>query len=440
MIAGILEAMTSLTSTKEKLWTPIFVTILAALLFAFMVGQGVNCGSTVYLERTGGTVALAGIGAMVFSVAAGVMRIFCGPIVDRRGRRFAMLIGAVFLLVGTVGPLADNSGALFIVWRALQGIGFSAATTAANTAAADVLPFTRLGEGIGYAGLGQAVAMAIGPALALFLVSSNPPENLYFGLISCSVLFLILTLLCRYEKDPRMLPATSEYRVRWEQRQAEQMQPTGSDEGAAEACDPQRSRLRNLVDSIFEPTALRGTAVIVFMSAGFTFNVFYMGSFGNSLEVTNSGLYYTVMAIVMIGVRLVSGRFMDSTPPLRLMGIAAVGGITAFTLAICCGTHLFGELTEPLFYAIGIPFGIFMGLGLPVNQTIAVKLTPPDRWGAANALFMLGVDISGAISSVIWGFLIESQGYPVAFVGCILLQLVAFAVAFLVYPKKGARI
>lgn len=305
--------MTSLTAKKEKLWSPIFVTILAMLLFSFMVGQGVNCGSTVYLERTGGTVALAGIGAMIFSAAAGVMRICCGPLVDNRGRRFTLLIGAVFLLVGTIGPLVQNSGALFILWRALQGIGFSAATTAANTAAADVLPFTRLGEGIGYAGLGQAASMAIGPALALFLVSSDPPENLYYGLIACSFLFLLLALICRYEKDPQLLPGTSEYRVRWEQEHGSQTRLQEQERRAKETDAPATPApsmgfLRRLLDSVFEPTALRGTAVITFMSAGFTFSVFYMGSFGNSLGVANSGLYYTIMAVVMIGVRLISGR------------------------------------------------------------------------------------------------------------------------------------
>ncbi len=435
--------MTSLTAKKEKLWSPIFVIILAMLLFSFMVGQGVNCGSTVYLERTGGTVALAGIGAMIFSAAAGVMRICCGPLVDDRGRRFTLFIGAIFLLIGTIGPLVQNDGALFILWRALQGIGFSAATTAANTAAADVLPFTRLGEGIGYAGLGQAVAMAIGPALALFLVSSNPPENLYYGLAACSVLFLLLTLICRYEKDPQLLPKTSEYRVRWEQEQSNSAQPRERKSEAKGEDSPAASKaatgsLRTFLDSIFEPTALRGTAVIVFMSAGFTFNVFYMGSFGNSLGVANSGLYYTIMAAVMIGVRLISGHFMDSISPLRLMGIAASSGVAAFALAIGCGMQLFGSLTEPLFYAIGIPFGLFIGLGMPLNQTMAVKLTPPERWGAANALFLLGIDISGAVFSVIWGFLIESHGYPLAFAGCLFLQVIAFVVALIVYPKRDA--
>ena len=57
---------------------------------------------------------------------------------------------------------------------------------ASATAAADVLPLSRLGEGIGYSGLGQAIAMSIGPALAIFLISTDVPENFYFGLAGCS--------------------------------------------------------------------------------------------------------------------------------------------------------------------------------------------------------------------------------------------------------------
>lgn len=415
----------------ERLWSPIFVTIIAATLFAFMVGQGVNSGTTVYLERTGGTVALAGIGALSFSVAAGVMRLICGPVVDSRGRRIVMALGAALMLIGTAGPLICNEGAPFILWRALQGVGFSASTTAANTAAADVLPFSRLGEGIGYAGLGQAISMAIGPALALFLVSTNPPENLYFGLMACAALSLILSLLCRYEKDPTRLPATSEYRVRWERGTVRQ----GSGAAAEAAAEqPRMNPVRRMLDSIMEPTALRGTAVIFLMATVFSFNVFFMGAFGNSLHVANAGLYYTVMALVMIVVRVGAGRFMDTTSPLALMGVAAVCGAIAFGMGVGCATGAFGSLTEPLYYAMGLPFGICMGLGIPVNQTMAVKLTPPERWGAANGLFLLGVDLSNAIASVAWGFLIQNLGYVAALIGCIVMLVLSFTAAALLYP------
>lgn len=424
--------MQTRTHEPERLWSPIFVTIIAATLFAFMVGQGVNSGTTVYLERTGGTLAFAGIGALSFSVAAGIMRLICGPVVDTRGRRIVMALGAAIMLIGTTGPLICNEGAPFIIWRALQGIGFSASTTAANTAAADVLPFSRLGEGIGYAGLGQAISMAIGPALALFLVSTDPPENLYFGLIACAALSLILSLLCRYEKDPANLPPTSEYRVRWERRKAEPA-PSDPDTGPLERTGT--NPLHRMLDAIIEPTAFRGTFVIFLMATVFSFNVFFMGAFGNALHVTNAGLYYTVMALVMIAVRIGAGRFMDAVAPLKLMGVACVCGAIAFGVGVGCASGAFGSLTEPLFYGMGLPFGICMGLGIPVNQTIAVKLTPPERWGAANGLFLLGVDISNAIASVAWGFLIQSLGYAAALTGCIIMLALSFTAAALLYPR-----
>lgn len=417
----------------ERLWSPVFVTIIAATLFTFMVGQGVNSGTTVYLERTGGTLALAGIGALSFSVAAGIMRLICGPVIDSRGRRIIMMLGAALMLIGTAGPLLCNDGVPFIIWRALQGVGFSASTTAVSTAAADVLPFSRLGEGIGYAGLGQAISMAIGPALALFLVSTNPPENFYFGLMACAALSLGLSLLCRYEKDPARLPATSEYRVRWERRTARQENGAAADAATEET---RMSPVRHMLDSIMEPTAFRGTAVIFLMATVFSFNVFFMGAFGNALHVTNAGLYYTVMALVMIAVRVGAGRFMDTVPPLVLMGIASACGAIAFGVGAGCALGAFGNLTEPLFYAMGLPFGICMGLGIPVNQTMAVKLTPPERWGAANGLFLLGVDLSNAVASVAWGFLIQNLGYTAALIGCIIMLALSFAAAALLYPRE----
>ncbi len=421
--------MTPRTSQKERLWSPIFVTIIAAMLFAFMVGQGVNSGTTIYLEKTGGTVALAGIGAMVFSVAAGVMRLVCGPLIDGRGRRIVMVLGATIMLIGTIGPLFANDGVLFIIWRALQGIGFSASTTAANTAAADVLPFSRLGEGIGYAGLGQAISMSVGPALAIFLVSTNPPENLYFGLIACAGISLIFSLLCGYEKNPTNLPATSEYRTRWERR----ANKTDCTPKEAYKANP----LRRIFNAVIEPTAFRGTFVALLMAATFSFNVFFMGAFGTSLDVANAGLYYTTMALVMILVRISAGCFMDKITPIVLMGIAAASGIVAFGMGVGCTLGAFGALTEIMFYGMGIPFGICMGLGVPVNQTIAVKMTPSERWGAANALFMLGFDIGGAIASTVWGFMIQNIGYAAALIGCIVMLVLSFAAAAVLYPKRS---
>lgn len=79
----------------------------------------------------------------------------------------------------------------------------------------------RLGEGLGYAGLGQALAMTVGPALALFLVSTDPPENLYWCFSAVAAIGLCIAFFCRYESNPQKLPETSAYRLRWERERAE---------------------------------------------------------------------------------------------------------------------------------------------------------------------------------------------------------------------------
>ncbi len=436
---------TSKTSQRERLFSPIFLIIVAVMFFTFLVGQGVNSGTTVYLERVGGTATLAGIGAMAFSVAAAVMRLVCGPVVDARGRRIVMVAGALIMLAGTLGPLVVNEGAPFVVWRMLQGLGFSAASTAAATAVADVLPFSRLGEGIGYSGLGQALSMSIGPALAIFLVSTDPAENLYLGVTFCAAMALLLALFCRYEKHPQDLPPTSEYRVRWERgvvrtHAAEQTEPAHEElEVAAKAPASEavaKSRWQAMARAVIEPTALGGTLVIFVMATAFAFNVFFMGSFGNSLHVANAGLYYTIAAIMMILVRLTSGRFMDKVAPVKLMAVAAASGILAFLLGAGCAQGLFGGATEMVFYAMGVPFGLCMGLGLPVNQAVAVKMTPPERWGAANAMVLLGLDLSNGAASIIWGLMIEHVGFLAALVGCVLMLALSFLLACALYPKE----
>ena len=70
-----------------------------------------------------------------------------------------------------------------------------------------------MGEGLGYYGLGNALSLSVGPALALFLVAADPPETLFFALAGLSVVVFVLTLFCRYERHPARLPETASSRA-----------------------------------------------------------------------------------------------------------------------------------------------------------------------------------------------------------------------------------
>lgn len=415
---------------NERLWSATFVVIIACTLCCFLVGQGANAGTTVYLERIGGDTGIAGVGALIFSLAAAVSRIVAGPLADARGRRIVMLVGAVVMVVGTVGPLLGNSDVLFVIWRFLQGFGFAACTTATATAAADVLPLSRLGAGIGYYGLGQAISMSCGPALAIFLISTDPPENFYIGLSVCAVLALMLSLACRYEKHPAKLPETSEFRLRWEKGDV----PYLADKTEKEP--EKKITLKGLIDGIVEPAALPGTIPMMLIATSFGFGIFFMGVYGNWLGVANSGIFYTVAAISMIAIRLTSGKFMDKVRPIFIMGAAVIAGLACFSMMLACS--LVGEVPEMeyVFYAAGIPYGLSLGMALPINQTVAVRLSPASRWGAANGLYMLGNDVSIGFASLAWGFMAPTWGYTVTIIAVMICIAASFFAALICYPKE----
>lgn len=454
----------------ERLWSPLFVFIIVMTLCCFMVGQGLNSGTSVYLDHMGQGAALAGVLAAVFSASAAIARIACGPVIDNVGRVIVMIVGALFLLAGTILPALVSGTAVFAVCRVLQGIGFSAATTASATAASDVLPLSRLGEGIGYYGLGQALAMSIGPALALFLVNTDPAENLYLGMSAMAALALVFALLCRYEKNPERLPATSSFRQRFECVDAPGA--VGAAESAGLAAEDDAvgavaedgavgavaedgvagsavengaagslgrvsaigaAKKEGALKGFFEPRALPGMLPMLFLSPAFGFGIFFMGLYGTSLGYANAGLFYTVSAIAMIAVRLVSKAFMDRVAPFKIMAFTVLFGLIGFAMVF------FGGQSEVLFYAAGIPYGLCLGIAIPLNQSVSVKNTPAERWGAANAIYLLASDIGIGVASAIWGVVNEAAGFSVTIVCVMLCIVVSLAVAWFAYPGHGLK-
>lgn len=442
-------------SPREQLWSTTFVLVVVSTLCCFMVGQGLNSSTSVYVALYGGTAAYAGVLGAVFSGAAAVVRLLSGPLIDGRGRRIVMLVGFAVLIVGTVGPLFTHDVAPFVVFRILQGAGFSAVTTASATAAADALPASRMGEGIGYYGLGQALSMSVGPALTLALVSTDPPENLFIGVTAIAVIGLAMIFLCRYEKHPEMLPEGAVYRRRLEEGEseaarrgtAEALEATGR-AGAAEAAKATTSaaqskteeqpRRESIASRIFEKHALPGTLPMIVLSPAFGFVIFFVGLYGASLGVGNAGLFYTLSAVSMILVRLKSGAFMDRFAPIKILPFALACGLVAFGMLVACGTVLDGTpVRDAVFNLSGIVYGFCSGIALPLNQSVAVKNTPPERWGAANALFQLANDVGIGGACVIWGIVNDCFGVPVTICCAMCCIVASYFVARAVYPKES---
>ena len=442
-------------SGDVRLFSFVFIVIVGITLCCFVTSQGINAGTSVYINRLGGSATLAGIGAAVFSGSALIGRLIAGPLADSRSRILVITAGMITLFVGVVGAALSANLETLMIWRVLQGLGFSAATTASATAAADVLPVERLGEGIGYYGLGQAVAMSVGPAIAIALVSTDPPENLFWGLTVATVIGLVLCFFCRYEKHPETLPETSTYRRRAMEKfqdeprgggKVEGVERDGDDKvegaerdgGGEEPRNAKDGRREGFASRFVERGAFAGGIPIMFISPAFGFGIFFVGLFGASLGVGNAGLFYTLSALSMIAVRLSSRAFMDRVRPIKLFAVACAAGLFCYGMLFFTSLGSFtGIGLDAIFYIAGVFYGLCLGMALPVNQTVAVKSSPAERWGIANGMFMLLFDVGIGIASVVWGITNDQVGFTFTIVCVMVLIAISFVAALVTYPKPA---
>ena len=400
---------------KQKLWSGFFVAFLALLFLCFVVGQGLNSGTTVYLSRVGFGTPVAGALALTFSGSGAVSRLLVEHPIDAGKASLVAILGCTVLLIGTFLPAICHGLPFLVCARCLQGLGFASATTAASTAVADIVPSTRLGEGIGYGGLGQALAMSIGPAFALYLAGTDPALNLYLGLALVAAAALAVAFACRYEHKVEKLPESCSFRMRAEGRIA------------------QKAEREHGFAAVFEKRALPGTIPMLVNSSAFGFGIFYVGLYGTQIGMAQAGLFFTLSAVSMVGIRLLSRTFMDTVVPIKIYTGAIACGF------LCFGLLYFAPVAHWAYYVAGIFYGLCLGVSLPINQTVAVKNTPSTRWGATNALFLLANDIGIGCSSLIWGYLNNAFGFQFSILcvlGCLAL---AYLLAWICYPAEAKR-
>lgn len=456
---------------KEQLWSPTFILIIFLTFAGFMVNQGLNTGASVYLSYIGETAALAGVGAAVFSIAGGFARLFGGKTIDSKGRAKCIIVGMGMMVVFAAAPIISYTGVPFIALRIMQGIAFGLATTAVATAAADVLPFSRLNEGIGYSGLGQALATSIGPAFALTLVATEPHTNLFLGLSVFTVVGFAASFFLRYEKKPWILPKGSTYRKRWEEMKranaeseavlvkgadatanaAPDAAGTGRAAGTAHAADTRAAgagtgeSLTEELDAgseqkgwraFIELSAMPGALPILIFSPCMGFMIYFGGLFGDAMGLGNIGFFFTISAITMIAIRICSKAFMNTVPPLVIFSVAVIADLVTFGIIIALSIGAFGDYARTVFFATGVLYGIAGALAMPINQAMAVRNSSAERWGAANATYLIAADIGIGLSCILWGVLCDAFGFTFVLCCIIGFLIASWVAAFLLYPRK----
>ncbi|NMA80611.1 MAG: MFS transporter, partial [Jeotgalicoccus halophilus] len=156
---------------KSRIWTKDFIIIVIANFFIFTSFQMTLPTLPLYVQEIGSNETWVGIIVGIFTFSALLIRPFGGKMLDTTGRAPVFITGLAILVISLYSLAVSTTILILVAVRIVQGIGWGLSNTASGTIASDLVPKDRRGEGLGFFGLSGNLALAIGPALGLFLVN-----------------------------------------------------------------------------------------------------------------------------------------------------------------------------------------------------------------------------------------------------------------------------
>lgn len=398
--------MTDTRRPAELLWSKPFLLILMISLFVSTGHYMLMTTLPLYLIRLSGNKSLGGLMVTMVALSALLFRPYFGNLMDRRSRKLVLVIGASLLMASALLYNLTVTVSLLFIIRFAQGAGFSAHSTSSGTIVADILPASRLSEGISYFGIANTVATAIGPALGLYCIERYGYRVLFLMVFGLSVLSFLSTLLVNYEKKRR--PGYSEREV----------SPGGSGvpaEGFLEA---------GVKRSFIEESSVRPALIMFFIALTFGAMITYVPSLGLDRNIDNISLFFTVYAGAVLVSRTFSGQLADTKGFTRVLIPAML--ILSLSLVV-----LAFSFTLPMVVLAAALYGFGYGTCYPLSNAIVIKLCPKERRGAATATIFAAMDLGIGLGAYIWGWVAVSSGYTMVYLGssaCVLVSLWVYTV------------
>ena len=371
--------------TDERIWTRNFSFLMISLLLVACANYYLTSSIAVYAGLLGGSAAYTGLVTSSFYFGSVGMRLVNGLMVQKHGAHRMMLVGAA-LAAAACGVHLVAGKALLVLARVAHGIGFSIFSTASGTAASYMVPRRRMAEGMGYFTIGNVLAMAVGPALAMALVGDKTHGEfrlLFVGATVIGVLALALVLALKKEHcdGPRAAKPLPDFVA------------------------------RHLPSTFlgFEKGVILPASISFLLTFAYSPVIVYLIGYGAQKGWGNVGLAFTAYAAGLLGSRLFTGRLSDRHGhdvvmfPAYALGMAALLGI-AFAGA-------FWQLCTAM-----VLLGLCVGGYNPQINIFCIARCTKFRRGTATAAFNGAGDLGLGLGSAAGGLAIAHFGYAATFV------------------------
>lgn len=384
-------------TNKPTIFNRYFILVFITSTCFCLAMEMLNVVIPLYVtEDLGKTVAISGLMATFYTVASAVSRPFNGLLTDKFKRRTIMVLGCGLYAVGIFMCGFIPMVVTAFCFRMIQGIGYSAASTANMAASNDVIPKERLEEGVGYFGMSHTIPSILGPILVTALITVLGNRGTQYVIAGICLLATVLALLTNYEKKPEFA----------RELQTQSKEPKGA---------------------FVEPTAIVPSLIqfasLFCSSCSMVFFTLFVAKTG--LPTACISGFFSTAGITMVICRMIFSRFISRVNPLLLLIPSWVLGIVQ-----CFGMSY--AKTLPAFILLGVLYGCCHGGVWMTTGALAVSRAVPQRRGAANATFYLAFDGAIGIGAAVWGALIDridfTACYRLSACGYVLVAILAVLV------------
>ena len=344
----------------------------------------------------------AGLVTGLFIIGSLIGRFVTGKYVNKVGPKRILLIGLVFLLVTQLLYFIEGSITLLMFTRLINGIATGITTTATGTIAAYVTPNDRKSEGISLFSLSLVIGAAIGPFLGLLLINTFPIKMLFLICLVCGVVSLLISFFVNLQFKLDTTDTTT--------------QKTTS----------KKFNINNYIAKEAIPVA------IIMLISGLTYSsiLTFLQFFAQEINlVTISSYFFIFYAIASLITRPIAGRLMDQKNENVIAYPAFVFLILTFvTLSITNNGWLL------------ILAGLFLGAGYgnisSCMQAIAIKVSPPAKYGIATSTYFIGLDLGVGFGPYVLGFMTSSVSYAQLYAIMAVIVLIAAMIYFFLHGRK----
>ncbi|WP_458120652.1 MFS transporter [Paenibacillus sp. Z6-24] len=383
---------------SNKIWSLSFIFVLIANALVFMIFEMLLPTLPLFVTALGEGAGQVGLVTGIFTLSAIVTRPFAGLLATKFDKKILLIIGILLNALSTGAYyLADSIPELLII-RLIHGAGFGLITTYFATLAAEIVPKERRGEGIGYFGVGETVAISVGPMIGILTLELYDFQRLFLGGMAVLILAVIMAIFIKRTPEGKKMDKEINVKVKFFEKR------------------------------VLFPGLL---ILLVGIAAGGIMSFFSL--YALEREFTQVGFFFFLVAMASFVVRIISGKLFDKYGPTIIVVPGSLFSIVGLLL-------LYVAANDVMLLIAAVVYGFGFGALLPAIQTWCLNLVGEHEHEDAMATFFNFFDLGIGGGSLILGMAAVATGsYQVIYIIATLiyvLLLIIYMVHWIVKRKS----